>query len=268
MFNKYRLPFEAEWEYAAYGFVEQNPQKKLNQRKRGEEVHANKQMFPWKNDGFDNMRYTRRGANQGAFLANFKRGNGDYMGVSGGLNDNGAYTCEVDAYIPNGFGLYNMAGNVNEWVEDVFRPLREDLNDIAGFRGNVFKVVDTKRGQGNMRDSIGRIIMVNQSDSALRTRRNYQRAYAVNFLDGDSLSGANYGYGITTLISDKSRVYKGGSWNDQAYWLSPGTRRYLEEENSSSTIGFRCAMDHVGAPEGPKASTKSGNSFPSRKAKR
>ena len=190
------------------------------------------------------------------------------MGVAGGLNDNGAYTSEVDTYAPNGFGIYNMAGNVNEWVFDVYRPLRDDQSDISGIRGNVFQVVDYKRGQGNLRDSLGRIIMVNQSDSALKNRRNYQRAYAVNFLDGDSMSAANYGYGITTLISDKSRVYKGGSWNDEAYWLSPGTRRYLEEDQSSSAIGFRCAMDHVGSPEGTSVKNKSGNKFPSRSPKR
>lgn len=268
MFGKYRLPTEAEWEYAAYGFIGQNPQKKFNAKKRGEEVHANKQMFPWKNDGFDNLRYTKNGARQGAFLANFKRGIGDYMGVAGGLNDNGAYTSEVDTYAPNGFGIYNMAGNVNEWVFDVFRPLREDISDISGIRGNVFQVVDGRGGQGSLRDSLGRIKMMTQSDSSLRNRRNYQRAYAVNYLDGDSLSGANYGYGVTTLVSDKSRVYKGGSWNDQAYWLSPGTRRYLEEDQGSSAIGFRCAMDHVGAPEGTSIKNKSGNNFPTRSPKR
>ncbi len=268
MFGKYRLPTEAEWEYAAYGFIGQNPQKKINTKKRGEEVHANKQMYPWKNDGFDNLRYTRKGANQGAFLANFKRGNGDYMGVAGGLNDNGAYTSEVDTYAPNGFGLYNMAGNVNEWVRDVYRPIITDLSDISGVRGNIFKVVDVAKGQGSLRDSLGRIIMIPQSDSLLRNRRNYQRSYAIDYLDGDSLSGASYGYGITTLVSDKSRVYKGGSWNDQAYWLSPGTRRYLEEDQGSSAIGFRCAMDHVGSPEGLSTKDKSGNKFPTRKAKR
>jgi sulfatase modifying factor 1 len=34
---------------------------------------------------------------------------------------------------------------------------------------------------------------------------------------------SSYGYGLTTLVSDQSRVIKGGSWNDRAYWLSPGT---------------------------------------------
>ncbi|MCB9198529.1 MAG: gliding motility lipoprotein GldJ, partial [Flavobacteriales bacterium] len=54
----------------------------------------------------------------------------------------------------------------------------------------------------------------------------------------------------TTLISDKSRVYKGASWRDRAYFMNPGTRRYLDEDLSTSYIGFRCAMDRVGSPSG------------------
>ena len=55
-----------------------------------------------------------------------------------------------------------------------------------------------------------------------------------------------YEYGVSTLISDKARVYKGGSWNDRAFFLSPGTRRFLDEDQSLSTLGFRCAMIRVG----------------------
>jgi hypothetical protein len=51
-------------------------------------------------------------------------------------------------------------------------------------------------------------------------------------------------------VGDKSRVFKGGGWDDRAYWLSPGTRRHLEEDQSSSSIGFRCAMDRFGSQEG------------------
>jgi len=54
------------------------------------------------------------------------------------------------------------------------------------------------------------------------------------------------------LISDKSRVVKGGSWKDVAYWLSPGARRYMDEDNAASWIGFRCAMIRVGSPDGKK----------------
>jgi len=56
--------------------------------------------------------------------------------------------------------------------------------------------------------------------------------------------------GLTTLISDKSRVYKGASWADRAYFLNPGTRRFLEQDRCSSKLGFRCAMDRIGSPTG------------------
>lgn len=265
---EYRLPTEAEWEYAAIGVLPENPQPRKSEKKRGEELISNRQIYSWKNEnGYDNLRSTRKGTWQGAFLANFKRGNGDYMGVAGGLNDRAAYTSEVSTFFPNGFGIYNMSGNVSEWVQDVYRPMTgQDQDDLNPVRGNVFQQVDMSKGQGNLRDDLGRIIMKSESDSALRNRRNYQKSYAINFLDGDSLSNANYGYGVTTLINDKARVYKGGSWNDMAYWLSPGSRRFMQEDQGSSTIGFRCAMTHFGATEGK--GRKTGNKFPARRGKK
>jgi len=269
LFPDYRLPTEAEWEYAALGYVAQNPQPRKSQKTRGEELIANKQIYAWKNDGFDNLRATVHGAWQGAFLANFKRGNGDYMGTAGGLNDRSAIPASVTSFFPNGFGLYNMSGNVSEWVADVYRPLTNiEEDDLNPYRGNVFKKVDVSGGQGNLRDSLGRIKEIPESDSEVADRRNYQRSYAINYLDGDSMSRVGYGYGITTLISDKSRVVKGGSWDDMPYWLSPGTRRFLEEDESSSTIGFRCAMTHYGGPEGTSNKLENGNFFPKQRQKR
>ena len=55
----------------------------------------------------------------------------------------------------------------------------------------------------------------------------------------------------TTLISDDSRVYKGGSWKDREYWLDPAQRRHLPEYMATSFIGFRCATDKLG-PMTPK----------------
>jgi formylglycine-generating enzyme required for sulfatase activity len=183
------------------------------------------------------------------------------------LNDRSAIPAEVTAFFPNGFGVYNMSGNVSEWVADVYRPLTNiDADDFNPYRGNRFQKIDMTGGEGNLRDSLGRIKMVDEADSALRLRRNYQRSYAINYLDGDSTSNSSYGYGLTTLISDQSRVIKGGSWNDRAYWLSPGTRRFLEEDQSSSTVGFRCAMIAPGSPEGN--GRKTGNFFPKRRQKR
>jgi len=269
LFADYRLPTEAEWEYAAYGYIAENPQRKPSKNQRGEENIQNKQIFSWKNDGYSSLRNPKDGAFQGAFLANFKRGSGDNMGVAGGLNDNAAITADVTTYLPNGYGLYNMSGNVSEWVADVYRPLTSiEADDFNPIRGNVFKSVDMSSGLGNLRDSVGRIKMKLESDSLLKDRRNYQKAYAINHMDGDSTSQVGYGYGSTTLISDKSRVIKGGSWNDRPYWLSPGTRRFLEEDQSSSTVGFRCAMTHYGASEDLKGSTRTGNVFPNRKTRR
>ena len=82
----YRLPFEAEWEYAAYGLIDQNPRPSKKEGKRGEELQSNKQIYPW-SQNVNGLRDTRRGSWQGQFLANFKRGSGDNAGVAGGLND-------------------------------------------------------------------------------------------------------------------------------------------------------------------------------------
>lgn len=268
----YRLPFEAEWEYAAYGLVNQNPRPSLKEGKRGEELHSNKQVYPWAVN-YNGLRDTKHGSWQGQFLANFKRGSGDNAGVAGGLNDRAIYTAEVKSFYPNGFGIYNMAGNVSEWVYDVYRPLTlMDADDVAPVRGNVFKKLYVKDPNATdavdrfERDSMGRVKTVQVTDEESRNRRNYQRGNVINFLDGDTLSQASYGYGKTTLVSDKSRVFKGGSWNDRAYWLSPGTRRYMEEDQASSTVGFRCAMDRMGSPEGNKR--KTGNFWKTRKQKR
>ncbi len=272
LYGDYRLPTEAEWEYAAYGYVLSNPQPKKSEKTRGEEVVSNKQIFAWQNDGFDNLRSTRRGAFQGAFLANFKRGSGDNMGVAGGLNDNSAIPAPISSFFPNGFGVYNMSGNVSEWVADVYRPLTTlEGDDFNYFRGNEFKRAKKDTAGEYSKDSLGRVVYENEPDSLLKKRRNYQKSKVIDYLDGDStLDGRSslYNYGSTTLISDKSRVIKGGSWNDRPYWLSPGARRFLEEEQSSSTIGFRCAMTHFGAPEGTKANIKTGNFFPPRRAKK
>lgn len=72
-------------------------------------------------------------------LANFKQGDGDYGGIAGWSDDGADITAEVKSYEPNDFGLYDMAGNVAEWVADVYRPIVDDeFNDFNYYRGNVY----------------------------------------------------------------------------------------------------------------------------------
>ena len=85
--SDFRLPTEAQWEYAARGGRSQSP-------------------FPW--GGY----YLRN--KKGCLLANFKPGRGNYP------EDGGFYTVRADAYWPNDFGLYNMAGNVAEWTSSLY----------------------------------------------------------------------------------------------------------------------------------------------------
>ena len=239
----YRLPTEAEWEFAALGLIGNLEYKK-------DVVVENRQIYPWVGSS---LRKTKRGRHQGDFMANFKRGRGDNMGVAGNLNDNASITAPVYMYQPNDFGLYNMAGNVNEWVQDIYRPLSlEDVEDFNPFRGNVFMTpeLDPETLQPVEKDSLGRIKYRQLTSEEIAGKRNYRVADAKNYIDGDSLSEVEYNYGISTLISDKARVYKGGSWNDRAYYLSVGARRFLEEDQALSTIGFRCAMDRMGTPDG------------------
>ncbi|MDD2983121.1 MAG: SUMF1/EgtB/PvdO family nonheme iron enzyme [Crocinitomicaceae bacterium] len=425
---RYRLPTEAEWEFASYGLI--------GNLEPGSEVISERRVYPWSGHWVrqDDKQF------QGEIRANFVRGRGDYMGVAGRLNDNADVTAPVDAYWPNDYGLYNMAGNVSEWVMDVYRPMSsEDFDEFRPFRGNVFKTkelnntgsVDTKNAQvmydvhgmkeyvneferirfqrmsaashdpndtiipsgimskvksrnpdkpgyapdpiytnnKNTKDVaelklLGRINVILDSAISLKNKRdylassevvqtlimdemfqnevregvngdeyayeiitmlrqgfssfitntpgklkyrnvteeenigrlNYRKDDYIDYLDGDIESSIFYDnddyknsinqatrdpnlimyqseyeeFGLdgvqikpgdrtswpTTLISDKSRVYKGGSWKDRAYWLVGSNRRFLDENQSTATIGFRCAMDRVGSPAGLNYSKK------------
>ncbi len=246
----YRLPTEAEWEFAASGLIGNTVYERIIERR----------LYPW--NGHQIRSSERR--TMGTFMANIKRGRGDMMGVAGNLNDAGEITVPVYAYWPNDYGLYNMAGNVSEWVKDVYRPLsHEDVTAFRPFRGNVFRRLKVDE-EGNIlpKDSLGRLQWTEVTEEESATRRNYRYADNRSFRDGDFASSIYYDseemreeedklmyeYGVTSLINDEARVYKGGSWKDRAYWIVPGTRRFLDQDEAASHIGFRCAMDRVGSP--------------------
>lgn len=262
----YRLPTEAEWEYAALGLVGNNPEPE-NKRRRGEEVITDRNVYPW--GPKEGTRYGQRNEHQGKFLANIKRGMGDAMGVAGGLNDNADIPAPIYAYRPNAFGLYNMAGNVSEWVLDTYRPNSgDDVSDMRPFRGNVYEKYVRLTEDNNLeeKDSLGRLPRrtLTPEEMSAYERMNLRNADLRAVLDGDSTSSYAYKYGENTLISDDAKVIKGGSWNDRAYWMSPGTRRYMQANQASSTVGFRCVMDRLGSPNG-RNNQRPGHYFPNKR---
>ena len=120
-------------------------------------------------------------------MANFKRGRGDNMGVAGNLNDNADITGPVKSYWPNDYGLYNMAGNVSEWVMDVYRPIIEQTTtaDHRSFRGNVFKTDSLDEDGMIVFDDLGNAIQVDVNVQGNAYRRNYKKSDNINYLNGD-----------------------------------------------------------------------------------
>ena len=190
----YRLPTEAEWEYAALGLV----------GLRSYNVYRGRKKYPW--DG----QYTRSGKrrSRGDQLANFKQGDGDYGGIAGWSDDGADITAEVKSYEPNDYGLYDMAGNVAEWVADIYRPIVDDeFNDFNYYRGNVYtknaigadgkvKVVtadsivfDTlNNGKIVARNLPGEILQVPVDEEETYLRTNFDDSDNRDYRDGDKRS--------------------------------------------------------------------------------
>jgi formylglycine-generating enzyme required for sulfatase activity len=105
------------------------------------------------------------------------------MGVAGDLNDNASITSEVRSYWPNDYGLYCMAGNVNEWVQDVYRPLTsDDVDEFNPFRGNVY--TDLRRdanGKVVTKGNLGKLYVDTVKAADVSNRYNYQRGDYRNF---------------------------------------------------------------------------------------
>ena len=227
----YRLPTEAEWEYAALGL---SPDRKKNSYK-------GKKRFPW--SGVLTRSDDKR--SDGDQLANFKLGRGDYGGIGGQSGDGADITIEVKSYPPNDFGLYDMAGNVAEWVADVYRPIIDtEANDFSYFRGNVFgKTVINQDGKAEIVgpdelefDTLpnGKLLLkklpgqvktkpIDEEDTFLR--QNFTRSDNRNYKDGDIASSRNFGQFNTDELDGESET--------KGMYKAPEKPRYIVDENGT-----------------------------------
>tara|TARA_B110000259_G_scaffold43025_1_gene49646 strand:- start:5184 stop:6893 length:1710 start_codon:yes stop_codon:yes gene_type:complete len=206
----YRLPTESEWEYAALALVGD----------REYNTYRGKKKYPWSGE------YTRseERRSEGDQLANFKLGKGDYGGIAGWSDDGADITIQVKSYPPNDFGVYDMGGNVAEWVADVYRPIVDDeASDFNYYRGNIYlKDVIGEDGKAEVIDPNklvydtlpnGKILIkrlpgqlkkqpIDEEETYLR--QNFTESDNRNFRDGDVESTLNY--------SDKSLLarFNGG----------------------------------------------------------
>jgi gliding motility-associated lipoprotein GldJ len=214
---EYRLPTEAEWEYAAVA----------NVGNREYNLYQGRKKYPW------NGGYTRTSKRivKGDHLANFKQGKGDYGGIAGWSDDGADITHVVKSYPPNDFGLYDMAGNVNEWVADVYRPRVDDeANDFNYYRGNVYmknkigedgkvelitseniKYDTLANGKIIARNLPGQIAQVPVDEKETYLRQNFDKSDNRNYRDGDKQSIRFYKFGSEeegdNNVSEKNRMY-------------------------------------------------------------
>ena len=223
---EYRLPTEAEWEYAAAADVGQ----------REYNIYKGQKKYPWSGS------YTRSGKRQvkGDQLANFKQGKGDYGGIAGWSDDGADITNKVKSYPANDFGLYDMAGNVAEWVADVYRPIVDDeANDFNYYRGNVYtknKIGDDGKveivtsetqefdtlpnGKIMARNYPGEIATVPVDENETYLRQNFDKSDNRNFRDGDKQSTRYFDFGSSEESTDPTAKSVAGK-DDKRMYDSP-----------------------------------------------
>ena len=243
----YRLPTEAEWEYAAAADVGQ----------REYNIYKGQKKYPWSGS------YTRSGKRQvkGDQMANFKQGKGDYGGIAGWSDDGADITNKVKSYPPNDFGLYDMAGNVAEWVADVYRPIVDDeANDFNYYRGNVYmknKIGDDGKvelvtaetqkfdtlsnGKIVARNYPGEIAQVSVDENETYLRQNFDKSDNRNYRDGDKQSSRYFKFGTSEEgdekgnLKDNQRMYDSPKHNVTADSLGSMVRKY-DKSNKRTTL--------------------------------
>jgi gliding motility-associated lipoprotein GldJ len=243
---EYRLPTESEWEYAAAADVGQ----------REYNIYKGQKKYPWSGS------YTRSGKRQkkGDQLANFKQGKGDYGGIAGWSDDGADITQFVKSYAPNDFGLYDMAGNVAEWVADVYRPMVDDeANDFNYYRGNVYmknKIGDDGKieivtAETQMYDTLsnGKIVARNYPGEIARVpvdeketylRQNFDKSDNRNYRDGDKQSTRYFDFGSNedsdAKTKEKQVMYDSPKHNVTTDSLGNMVRKYDKSSKRTTLV--------------------------------
>lgn len=243
---EYRLPTEAEWEYAAAADVGQ----------REYNIYKGQKKYPWSGS------YTRSGKRQskGDQLANFKQGNGDYGGIAGWSDDGADITNEVKKYPANDFGLYDMAGNVAEWVLDVYRPIVDnESNDFNYFRGNQYsknKIGSDGKIEVVTKDNIkydtlsngrivarafpGQIAQVPVDEQETYLRQNFDKSDNVNYRDGDKQSSRYFNFTDSESSGKKGKedrdMYNSPKHNVTTDSLGKMVRKYDKSSKRTTLI--------------------------------
>ncbi|WP_163398333.1 gliding motility lipoprotein GldJ [Flavobacterium fluviatile] len=240
---EYRLPTEAEWEYAAAADVGQ----------REYNIYKGQKKYPWSGD------YTRsaKRKNRGDQLANFKQGNGDYGGIAGWSDDGADITNKIKSYPANDFGLYDMAGNVAEWVADVYRPIIDnEANDFNYYRGNQYaknkigkdgkleiitkdniKYTTLSNGKVVATNLPGEIARVPVDENETYLRQNFSKSDNINYRDGDKQSSRYYDFGDSESgDSTKVAMYNSPVHNVTTDSLGNMVRKYDSSSKRTTLI--------------------------------